>query len=503
MLPLFFRSKAGQPLLSLLSKFPPGDEVVLICGTWATHGLLYLHQHVGNRLYFRVTLETGDLSIGGPWYQNVYSNLCEYFKGFSHGTTPALTSTMAWFENSSFLTGGYYCAQAEDLYIEVETENHTTSVGCNAYASLTGAGMCLVTIDSDPTLADLLPTAQSLVTGGSLDAAALVSNGGELNPTDRIMDCYNLTADALYPANGKGVVFTRSLTPGVHTVRITSTPYRNVAASGGMFTGIMLIFTGGPNVASAASVNSTALHIFIEKKPILPGTGVWEVSYSVKPSGAAGYQWIGHTGSLKIKTDPVIKVDGSTVTPTIFSQYAGTSLEVITQNNVRHTETGATNQGVLDLTYKMDRNGLSIAHTLTWASNGVGRMYPCMFCVADDPFDRFNSLGSGIVGTNLTANDDQFHFNTRQQVVYCWDFDGYIAAAMYIPDLVKTVENWTKTTTIQLAWDDLGGGGWEKAYAIRFAADEAYTTGTIWSSEAIYKVAWIPGGADVKFASLI
>jgi hypothetical protein len=502
MLPLRFRSKAGQPLLSLLSKFPAGDEVVLVCGTWATHGLLYLHQHIGNRLYFRTTIEAGDTSIGANYWQTVYFNLCEYFKGFSKTTTPALTSTFTWSDNAAFLGGGYYYSTADGEYLQVQTENLTTSVGCNVYAALPNAGMCLVTIDSDPTLADLLPTAQALVTGGSLAAAALIANGGTLNPTDRILDCYNLTADALYPANGKVVMFSRSLTPGVHTVRITSTPYQNVAATPGLFTGIYMILTGGPNVASATSVNSTALHVFVEKKPILPCSGVWEISYKAKPTGASDYEWIGHTGSLKIKSDPVIKVDGSTVTPTLFSQHAGTSIAVITQNNVRHTETGNTNLGVLDLTYTIDRNGLSIAHTLTWASNGVSVRYPCMFCVADDPFDRFNTLGSGIVGTNLTANDDQPYFNTREQVAYCWDSDGYIAGAMYIPDLAKTVENWTKTTTLQLFWDDLGGGVWEKVYAVRFMADEAYTTGTIWQSEAIYKIAWITSGANAKFASL-
>lgn len=495
-----------NPLQKLLENFNGGDEVALTCGVSGTEVSYIISQHIGNRLYWWTRLRTTNIGAGGPWLQVYDSRVVELFLGYSNGTTPAITkSGFTWSANANLLGGGYFQSTNTDHYLQISTHANCTMAGALVYAGLTGAAMCLVAIDGDNTLADLLPTAQQLVDGGSLAATALVGGGGTLNPTDRILDCYNLTSDILPPGAGKMVVFSRSLSAGAHTVRVTTTAYRNSSATGGVFTGICLLMASGPN-AAGMSTSTTLIWLFITKQSTVSVLQpVWEISWNTQPTGATGHEWVGHSGSLLIKTAPVVKLNGSTITPTHLSQYVGSEIQIVTQNNVRHSETGATNIGVLDLTYTYNRyTGLTIAHSLAWATTGVSNGYPCMFNVAHASFDRFNCLGSGVVGGDLTDNDDAVNFNSRGQAAYAWDSDGYQAGVLSIPNLTYTVEDWVHSGNNQLWWADVAaaGGTWKKAYTTRFGSDEAFDETTVWSALFNYRVAWITAGANGVFAAL-
>jgi hypothetical protein len=498
---------SANPLTSLLNNFPGGDEVVFNSLAYGGTGQYYfLHQDIGNRLYWRILLDVGNNSVGQAWMQLKSSTICEYYRGYQFADL-AKTVWSSEGTNSAFPSGKYIITNSFlGAYLEMTTHANCTTAGALMVNGVAPYGaMCLVTIDGDNTLADLLPTAQDLVTGGTLPAAALVANGGTLNPTDRIMDSYNLPSNFIGPGAASTVFFSKSLAAGVHVVRITVTAYTNVAALPGYYFLTVMMFSGGPNAAGATG--STTYPVFILKQNtntvMAPGTP--EISWNSKPTGATGYEWVGHTGSLVIKTVPSVTVNGAAITPADYTGYAGTSLAVITQNNVRHSETGTNNLGILDLTYALNASaGLTITHSLAWAVSGVAQGYPCMFTVDRAVFDRYNGVGSGVIGTDLADNDDAVNFNSTLGAAYCWDYNGYQAAVMYIPDLAATVESWLKTTTEQLWWADISAnaGTWKKLYATRFKNDEAYTNATVWASEANYRVGWFTVGADSIFGAL-
>ena len=497
--------KKANPLNNLLANFPGGDEVIFTYNNTSGTTITYFcHQHIGDNTYWRVRL-LGDSAVGGVAFQIDYASVCDYYSLSTLTTNPALTKSGTAVSDLAVgrLTGKWIQMEGTNSYLQLVTGDNCTIVGAAMGGGLTtSAAMCKVTIDGDATLADLLPTAQELVDASALTSAALVANGGSLNPTDRIMDTYNLTNNYIGPGIASIVFFSNSLAPASHTVRVTETAYYHVGSSGG-FVRMPGIFAGGANYARANS--ELTVPMFVLKQNMMTVMGTPEISWNNKPEGASAYEWVGHTGSLKTKSAPVVNVDGAEITPANNTFSIGSVVEIVTQDNVRHSEAGATNLGVLDMTFRFSASeGMTISHSLAWAVNGVAVGYPCMLPVDHAVFDRYNTLGSGLAGGDLTDNDNAVNFNTTKQAAYCWDSDGYQAAIMQIPNLTITVENWAKTTTEQLWWADVAAseGTWKKAYATRFKTDEAYTNIAAWSSEANYRVAWIPAGADAVFAAL-
>ena len=213
------------------------------------------------------------------------------------------------------------------------------------------------------------------------------------------------------------------------------------------------------------------------------------------PDGATLPEWLGHTGSKKYKSDPIVLVDGADPGSLAHgSTYAGSTVSVTVPAYARHTELGATNVAELTLTYALNKaTGHTISHSLAWSMDGVTTGYPCMMGLEQTIFDRYMALGATGPAADMTDNDGTNHFNTNQQAIYAWDNDGYQAAVMYIPDLAATVENWVKSPTNQLYWQDKVDNN--KAYAKRFESSEAFDNTTVWTSECNYRVQWFPDGA--------
>ena len=498
----------------LLSNFAGGDEVIFTNNVYGGTGMQYfLSQHIGNRLYWRIQVVCGNINIGEEFVQLNSTKIYEYYRGYNLSTTPAIThgANTSWSANATYPGGGYMNTNgggAPGEYLQLVTDANCTTAGALVIPGVAPwSSMCLVTIDGDNTLADLLPTAQQLVDGGSLAATALVAGGGTLNPTDRIMDCYNLAANYTDPRTAACVFFSKTLAAGVHTIRVNVTIYNNVLAnSPASYALVCALFAGGANAAGATGTDAIPVFVSKQNTNTVNTPHRWEISYSFVPTGEIGHEWLGHSGSLKIKALPTINVDGTPLVPTDYVAYPGSEIILTTQNNVRHTETGGNDLGVLDLIFTLNKaTGMTIDHTLTWATTGLANGYPCMLSLDHAVFDRFNCLGSGIVGTDLTDNDDVANFNSAGQAAFCWDLDGYQAIVMSIPNLVYTVENWTKAPVNKLWWADISSdaGAWKKTYATRFKDDEAYTATTVWGSKANYRVAWIISGADAVFGGLM
>lgn len=477
--------RRGGPLQTLLGRFAVTQTSVAPVGiryNLAAAGYT-IAQDLGNDRYWTIDF-TGTLTIGGEFLRIRQTRLQRLLAQFVSGDAPVVFSG-TW-ATSSYPGVDYRYTNVAGRYIEWTTDAGVTSVGC-AGTELGTNGVAKVSIDGDPTLATGLPTAQDLVTAGTLANTVLVANGGTLNPTDRVWNQYNNT----------GVVsFNSNLTAGVHVVRMTVTGYKQ-AASAGANIGFWGFYAYG-----AGLYNLTAPHYLFETIQNIATIGnnpVWEISYYMQPTGALAREWLGHTGSLKHTVLPSVTVDGALQSMSIGDRRYGSTIALTMQFGVRHTEisAGAVNVGTLDLTYTMRAvTGLTITHTTVWSTSGDASGYPCMLLVDNAVFDRVRTLGTApAVWTN---NNDTVALNTRNNVMYTYDFDGNLGAVLYIPDMQTTVENWVYSTmTEQLyAWDPSASGGtWNKMYALRFTNPQAFVNGTTWQSEAQYRVQWFAAGA--------
>ncbi len=498
-------------LKKLLNKFRgAGDEVGISCRITAPTTSYALYQHLGRRKYLRIEMLSANPTAGQEVTKIYKVSARTYYRGYNDTTTPAVI----------FPGGAWTCAANEidypggrifytgtvGRYAQVTLPATTTWVGASFNPQATSTGVCKVTIDGDATLADLLPTAQDLVDAGTLPNTVLVANGGTLNPTDRVFNQYNLPSnytDEMRPtANAHVELFSTSLPAGAHVVRIYLTGYKQAEAT---FSNIACHLIIGGDLSKGILTDGTAENCFLNEQEIeaISPPPIWEISWSMKPQGAAGTEWLGHSGSQKYINPPGVKVDGVD-TVMVHGQFAkGTNLTIEFQAGGRHTEIdgGATDVATVEYTYTLDAaTGLTIAHTTTWLMNGTASGFPCMLMIDHAVFDRFRTLGS--VATDLTDNDNGVHCNTRKAAAYAWDSDGYVGALMYIPDLNKTVENWEHAGTNQLWWADIAadGGIWKKAYAMRFDPAVNFADGTTWQSEANYRGQWFPSGANGALA---
>lgn len=493
----------ASPIVRLVRDFTPSgnSSAVLRCKITGTTQWWSMYQHLGGSRYFGVTLKGDAMAPGAAPMRQTYAYIHTHNRLYNNTTTPATTKDGTWAAGASLLGGGYYALTAAGKYVQLVTEEtDIQSISVASYAGLAAAGMFLVTIDGDATLANLLPTAQELVTAGSLAAEALVAGGGTLNPTDRIFDNYNNTnnvGEAGHNLIGGGAVtpVANSLAAGAHTVKFTQTAYRNVSSSGDLFSGINGFLVDGD---LAFSATHTSFPMFLVYKTLTATPCVWDVSYNFKPTGASNYEWLGHTGSRVMTEVPSATVDGVAATMEHAAYFAGTEIIIYTPTKIRHAETGATDQGDWNCYWKMHKtNGFTIAHTTDWSTAGVAVGYPCMLDGLSTVYDRYATLGGGsVTDASMGANNGAQYCNFAARAAYCWKSDDYYGMLFYVPDLALTVEDYAKAGDLKFFWMDIAGGTSEKAYVRRFGSDEAYTEATTWYSEANYRLGWFTAGAN-------
>jgi hypothetical protein len=495
------------PTQALLAKFVgTGDEVGVTYYVNSGTPYIFTYRHVTDRMYERHTFAFGTIAIGQLTVGIFTDELVDLYRGFTPSTTPACVPTPnSWNVNTSMIGGGYYYF-VNGRYVELVSNNDIQWVGAVFVQLNTRGGILLCTIDGDNTLADLLPTAQNLVDSGALLSTVLVANGGLLNPTDRIVDTYNLTANCNSAYNNSAyILFTKSLSKGQHTIRLTAVGgYRNVNATSTEMTQMNTMITGGPGTAGMSGV---AWPVFITRQ----GCGANmtdEISYAFLPVGATNWGWLGHSGQSVFSALPAITVDG--VATDIIGNpktiYIGSQNVTITLlNNIRHPDLGATNLGTYNVTYTFDRvTDLTISHSVTWATTGSVDGYPGMMSCAHVDFNRFNTIGN--TAKDLTHNDDSINLDSTGQVAFMWKDTGYVAKILYIPDLLKTVNNWAGCSSTQHGWWadwSTGGGSVKKFYVTRFRTDapRAFANAENWQSEINYRVQWFPGGANAAMTS--
>jgi hypothetical protein len=452
-----------------------------------------------NYIRWPLMASDGNVNVNSEFLRLYKIHDCRIYKAYSDLSTGVSKSsgwTVAGNTNSYPVTGRLAFSGTSGNYIEFTTDNNVTSVGCVLRTGIAGGGVGLVSIDGDNTLADLLPTAQTLVDSGVLANTVLVANGGSLNPTDRVIEEHT---NSLSEFRG-GDLFTTSLAAGVHTVRITVTGYKKAASSDALI--YFHAFTAwGTTLYTLSEALFMAYPIYAIYDPV-PTTDndypVYEISWNIIPQGASVTNWVGHTNSLKISISPTFTVDGVSKTFTNRGdQYLGQTIAITIQYNIRHPQTSTTNLGTLDMTLTFNNiQGMTIEHTTTWASSGhLQRGYPSMMTTSQ-LFDRAKSPGTSIA--TLYANPGYKIDNTRH-AMWAWDYDGNLGVLMYVPDLAMTTNNFAACNDgYHFYIDDIGGDAtWSKMRLLRFSNDDDnYTSGDIWRAKTNYRFAWFSNGAN-------
>lgn len=445
-------------------------------------GAYRLIQPIGSDLYSNVVF-TATYSVGGAWMRIQSKSVARLMAGraIDHASV-AKSGTWSTSDNQNYFTARFSSSNTSGAYVQITTDPGVTAVGMfNLGVGNNSGGFYKVTIDGDATLADLLRTAQQYVDDGILPNTVLVANGGTLNPTDRICD---------YDSTGATIpqMFTRSLSAGSHVVRVTRTGYKITASANAalLFCGFVVYGTGlyGPS--------ETYRYMDIVQQT--QANAADEISWFFKPNGTSNGAWLGHTGMAVIKELPVITVDGVDKSADLLNRntiISGNEIVITTKNDVRHPETGTTSQGIFDMVFTLNKNGLDIYHKTSWSVSGTVYGFPCMLTANNTTFDRC----ANSAGTHALVKDNNNHINADTNKIWFFDSDGNQATIMTIYDLALTVDNWATAGTMKLfCWD--ANQIFAKGYANRFDIPNtlSFTNTTVLESKANYRIAWLADG---------
>jgi len=400
-------------------------------------------------------------------------------RNLDSATTPAVTFGGAgWTHAASTLYGDYEQAKADEWhyslghndYYQVISEDNATDfyIGTNPAARVGCAA--IVEIDGDRTLANQLPTAQALVTAGTLPNTILVANGGEFNPTDRVLEYYTLNAAIIPIAIG--------LTPGVHTLKITQTNHKHASSD------LYLLLTN--ILVGRSDIEITEDDLYFKKYlPIWEGDyAVDEFAYSIIPTGAAGSEWIGHTGSVKTAVAPVYEIDGVGVTPTGGTIYYGDEIVIELNSDTFHSEVGggATSIGTMLQTITLNQNtGFRLQHEYTLLVAGVVTGYGVMMTTGETL--DLCTYTEAAANYALSDNDNSSKATHNGVNVYAWDADGNIGVLLTLPSAEDMYY--------------LDTNGWNKNYVLKYSAHN-FNINDVWTEDANYKVQWFPSGANAS-----
>jgi len=469
------RNSSQNPLPALLAKFPGGADVGLL----ATETLLYLAQDIGSGLYWCPLL-------AGTYANGANAPTLDDIDFRRAGLTKAEGDASITFSGTWTDAGPYRRTSTTNDYVQFVTPAGVSWLGIFGVAA-PNSGIHLVTIDGDATLAGLLPTAQDLVTAGTLASTALVANGGTLNPTDRVLDQTD--------GNNSFWMFADDLTAGVHTVRITNTGYKRAAN-----TDDRLYFAsywyGGDGIATIRTPNA-----YLARREVLALASRYEFAHSTKPTGATLPEWIGHEGSLK-QTSLTFTVDGSPVTPVDGNVYGGSESVVVTlAAGARHSEIGAGATDIASVTtvYTMrPTSGLEVSSVINWLVDAlIDSGYPAMYPLVES----FNK-GATLISTQdyaLTTNNDSIVVNEQTNAAYVWQTSGNYGALLYIPDVLEATDNWAHANGTYLWIQDRAGGTLNKIYLTR-SSPETIQTNDVWNATVQYRMHYFAGGANAALA---
>src|SRR5450759_3771350 len=145
-----------------------GNGSVGVCADGTNYGML---QQVADEVYVSVPLQTATVPapVGSATIHSIYSPYFARMMNVEDQTSVRVsTSGAGWLTQNdvNYYGGSVARSLTTGNYVEFTTPS-STRVGM-VYLATSNGGMAIITIDGDATLANLLPTAQGLVTAGTL-----------------------------------------------------------------------------------------------------------------------------------------------------------------------------------------------------------------------------------------------------------------------------------------------------------------------------------------------
>lgn len=411
----------------------------------------------------------------------------------------SLTYTGTWTTG----TGSTYTTTTGD-YVEWVTPDDVTSVGF-APSAATNCGYAKIIIDGSSTAANILRTAQDEVDAGRLDASALTTNGGTLDPTDRVQDIAGGSIAI------KQLMVADNLAPGVHTVRVVCTGYKTVTATD-VRVNVATCYYGGPAV-----VPTDAGVTWVIRKNVMPiNQAVYEYAYLMEgPLGTT--HWIGNHHGFEEETGLTVKVDGVSQTMTDGQVLGGTTVELISDRTQYHRDySDATDPvGTGQVTYSMTQDGFRVQHHVDWirALTPV-TAYPAMMSCDELTTDiRYESFGRG----SASGVDYDFdlteafsvsldHSVGESATAWLWSPGGQTVMACRVADLASDLQDFTYSGDGKVFIQDravAGGTAINKVYFPLMSA--SLTPGTMpdvgvgsqWHGDTTYRMSVVPSADDL------
>lgn len=392
----------------------------------------------------------------------------------SYGGSYNLTETVGAYEERTCPPGSESCG-----FRAIFTSN-------GGYAKVTGV------------VANLLPTAQEEVDAGRLTSAALIANGGTLDPADRLLDLYSsdLERDRL-------VVIATGLSPsGTHVPRYTHTGYRNV----GNTSGVSRLYTSGYMHGTSSTLISDAGAEIAALRVLQSTDSAADYAFQLLPSGASTSTLVGSVHTNEVQDSISFAVEGDTVVLADGDRETGASVVATRNTHLLHPETGGTHIADLETTFALTGRDLAVRLApFDWlVDTRVDLAYVHMFPLDAATFTRAHSLGLAAPIT-LDHDDNLFYGASRAGLGWMWDPDEGYAAALHVPNVVEETNNWARSAPHYMDFQDRGTGQLiSKAYVARVgnpATPENVTAGTTWGPFEGRYMTTILGDAEALLAA--
>ncbi|MDR0397832.1 MAG: hypothetical protein LBH36_01445, partial [Candidatus Nomurabacteria bacterium] len=335
-----------------------------------------------------------------------------------------------------------------------------------------------------------LSTAQDLVDSGILDSSALTANGGNLDPTDRVIDHYS------QPHREKITTLSPTLA-GTHTVRIEVTGYKNSASSG------TRVYLTGVTTHEGDQVPLTTPGVQLVKVDEFSSSiAAQEYAMTLNPQGGVS-EWYGNWHGQDVDTSFEILVDGSPVTLNNGDIVVpNDSLLIIRKSDGFNSgidggaASGATPIAKTTVNYEMKKGvGLDVSYEIEMLTSGtLGKSYSLMES-ASKTLDKGTTLGYG-QDVVMLHYDNSHNAISRSNLAYLWEENGVKASMLYIPEIMETIGGEWYDDNLYL--EDRKNDDLNKIYLTRGSV--SYAPGHKFTAHGIYVGKVFPQGADSVLA---
>lgn len=376
------------------------------------------------------------------------------------------TGTWTTHTNANAYTGTYYeSVLGGDAHYATFVTPVTTSTRVGLRCVIAGnGGLGKVTVDGEPSKANLLPTALQLYQEGLIDDDTFA----QFRKDDRIINyCGSLNYNAV-------VMIAEGLTAEEHTIVVTSTGLKPLTSLSSVARTYVTGFVYG-NASTAIGDTGADLDGFGATKYIVKGSdSVVEYAIMCRPTAGGDLLFIGNGHGNDTQTSLVITVDGDVTVLASGESASGASIVITRTSNLTHPDFGGGTATFCEVEqkYTLAGLGLFLERTEVWKadttfSTSYAIMWPC-----EGTFSMGATAVDGDAWTSLTANDNGLYCRASSDLIYVYEPGGNYALAMSCGS--GTSYSLTTTGLYECFIQDraLNAGLIHKMYAI----GEAYTT---------------------------